>query len=202
MKNVLIEYLIRNKKTFIMILILFCIGIAIGIFSVNNSNEMQKQELNIYIESLIEKIKNSEDIDNFKLLCLSIKENSAVILIVWFLGCTIIGGIFIYLAIIYRGFCIGYTISAMIAVLGIKQGIIISLVSMLFQNIIFLPAFFIIAENGIKLYKGIYKKCINLKEEVVRHSIIMLITIMVSTFSSLVEVYVSMNLLIFLKEIL
>ena len=85
------------------------------------------------------------------MLCLSIKENSKIILLVWFLGCTIIGGIFIYLAIIYRGFCIGYTISAMIAVLGVKQGIIISLISMLFQNIIFLPAFFIIAENRYKI---------------------------------------------------
>ena len=130
MRKVLIDYIIRNK---------------------NNSNEAQKEELNIYIESLIEKIKKSESIDNFKLLCLSIKENSKIILLVWFLGCTIIGGIFIYLAIIYRGFCIGYTISAMIAVLGVKQGIIISLISMLFQNIIFLPAFFIIAENRYKI---------------------------------------------------
>ena len=151
MRKVLIDYIIRNKKTFIVILILFCLGIVTGIFFVNNSNEAQKEELNIYIESLIEKIKKSESIDNFKLLCLSIKENSKIILLVWFLGCTIIGGIFIYLAIIYRGFCIGYTISAMIAVLGAKQGIIISLISMLFQNIIFLPAFFIIAENRYKI---------------------------------------------------
>ncbi len=154
MKKVLLDYLIRNKKTFIIISILFCIGIAIGIFSVNNSNEAQKQELNNYIENLIEKIKDSESIDRLNLLCLTIKEKSTIILIVWFLGCTIIGGIFIYLAIIYKGFCVGYTISAMIAVLGIKQGIIISLVSMLFQNIFFLPAFFIIAENRHKIIQG------------------------------------------------
>lgn len=151
MKKVLIDYLLRNKKTFIIILILFCVGIAIGIVSVNNSNSIQKQELNTYIEELIENIKQSENIDTLNLLCLSIKENSAIILIVWLLGCTIIGGIFIYLAIIYKGFCIGYTISALIAVLGIKQGIVISLISMLFQNIFFLPAFFIIAENRHKI---------------------------------------------------
>ena len=151
MKKVLIDYLLRNKKTFIIILILFYVGIAIGIVSVNNSNSIQKQELNTYIEELIENIKQSENIDTLNLLCLSIKENSAIILIVWLLGCTIIGGIFIYLAIIYKGFCIGYTISALIAVLGIKQGIVISLISMLFQNIFFLPAFFIIAENRHKI---------------------------------------------------
>lgn len=202
MKKVLIEYIIRNKKNFIIIAILFFIGVAVGIFSINNSNQAQKEELNIYITSLINKIKNTDNIDNIELLILCIKENVSLILIVWFLGCTIIGGIFIYLAIIYKGFTIGYTISAMIAVLGIKQGIILSMVSLLFQNIIFLLAFFLIAENGIKLYKGIYSRCINLKEEVMRHTIIMLITIMLSILSSFVEVYISMKLLIFLKEIL
>ena len=76
MKKVLIDYLLRNKKTFIIILILFYVGIAIGIVSVNNSNSIQKQELNTYIEELIENIKQSENIDTLNLLCLSIKENS------------------------------------------------------------------------------------------------------------------------------
>lgn len=202
MKKILIEYIIRNKKNFIIIAILFCIGISIGIFFINNSSESQKEELNLYITSLIDKVKKTDSINNFDLLLLSIKENVSLILLVWFLGCTIIGGIFIYLAIIYKGFTIGYTISAMIAVLGAKQGIILSIISLFFQNIIFLFSFFLIAENGIKLYKGIYTRCINLKEEVIRHTIIMLISIMLSIFSSLVEVYISMNLLIFLKEIL
>lgn len=151
MKKILIDYVIRNKKNFTIIMILFCIGIGIGIFSINHSNEIQKEELNGYIENLIQKIKTSDNINDFELLILSIKENITIILIIWFLGCTIIGGIFIYIAIVYKGFCIGYTISAMIAVLGIKQGILISIISLLFQNIIFLPAFFLIAENRYKV---------------------------------------------------
>ena len=46
MKSILIDYVIRNKKNFIIIITLFCIGIAIGIFFINNSNENQKIELN------------------------------------------------------------------------------------------------------------------------------------------------------------
>ena len=202
MKKILIEYIIRNKKNFIIIVILFCIGISFGIFSIYNSNEMQKQEVSTYITNLLDKIKNTDNINNLELLILSIKENISLILLVWFLGCTIVGGMLIYLEVIYKGFSIGYTISAMISVLGIKEGIILSIISLLLQNVIFLFAFFLIAENGIKLYKGIYSRCINLKEEVIRHTIIMLITIMLSIFASFVEVYISMNLLIFLKEIL
>ncbi len=202
MRKILLDYVIRNKRNFIIIVILFCIGITVGIFFINNSNEVQTKEINGYIENLISNIKNSEDINRLELLFLSIKQNVLFIILIWFLGCTIVGGIFIYLAIIYKGFSIGYTISAMVATLGIKNGTIFALISLFMQNIIFLPAFFIIAENGIKLYKGIYKKCINLKEEVIRHTIIMLISIMLAIISSCIEVYFSTNLLIFLKEIL
>lgn len=202
MRKILLDYVIRNKKNFIVIVILFCIGITVGIFFINNSNEVQIKEINGHIENLINNIKNSEDINKIELLFLSIKQNVLFIILIWFLGCTILGGIFIYLAIIYKGFSIGYTISAIIATLGIKNGTIFALISLFMQNIIFIPAFFIIAENGIKLYKGIYKKCINLKEEVIRHTVIMLISIMLAIISSCIEVYFSTNLLIFLKEIL
>ncbi len=151
MKKVLIDYVIRNKKNFIIIITLFCIGISIGIFFINNSNDIQKEELNKYIANITTKTKETPEINKFSLLILSIKENVLSILIIWFLGCTIIGGIFIYIAIIYKGFSIGYTIAAIIAVLGIKQGFIIAVISLLLQNIIFLPAYFLIAENRNKI---------------------------------------------------
>lgn len=202
MKKVLFEYIIRNKKNFFIIAIIFILGISLGIIFVNTSNSFQKDELNNYVNALIKNIKDTDNISKIDLLFLSIKQNACFILLVWFLGCTIIGGLFIYVTILYKGFALGYTISSIIAVLGIKNGIIFSCLSLLLQNIIFIPAFFIIAENGIKLYKGIYKRCINLKEEVIRHTIIMFISIMLIIISSFIEVYISTNLLIFLKEIL
>lgn len=151
MKNILLEYVNRNKKNFIIIITLFCIGIAIGIFFINSSDESQKIELNNYVGKLVSNIKQSDSINKMELLFVSIKQNVSFILLIWFMGCTIIGGFFIYIAIIYKGFTIGYTISTIIAVLGIKSGTIFSISSLLFQNIIFLPAFFIISENRYKI---------------------------------------------------
>lgn len=202
MKKVLIEYIIKNKKNFLIIAIIFILGVSLGIIFINASDNFQKDELNNYVNALIKNIKETDNISKIDLLFLSIKQNVCFILLVWFLGCTIIGGLFIYVTILYKGFAIGYTISSIIAVLGIKNGIIFSCLSLLLQNLIFIPAFFILAENGIKLYRGIYKRCINLKEEVIRHTIIMFISIMLILISSFVEVYISTNLLIFLKEIL
>lgn len=151
MKKILLEYIIRNKKNFFIITIIFILGISLGIVFVNTSNNFQKEELNTYVTSLIKNIKDTDNISKIDLLFLSIKQNICFILLVWFLGCTIIGGLFIYVTILYKGFAIGYTISSIIAVLGIKNGIIFSCLSLLLQNIIFIPAFFIIAENRHKI---------------------------------------------------
>ena len=151
MKSILLEYVSRNRKNFIIIITLFCIGIAIGIFFINNSDENQRIELNTYIGELIKNIKETDSINKLEILLLSIKQNISFILLIWFLGCTIVGGIFIYLMILYKGFAIGYTISSMIAVLGVKSGTIFAVSGLLMQNIIFLPAFFLIAENRYKI---------------------------------------------------
>lgn len=151
MKNVLLEYIIRNKKNFIIIITIFFIGIIGGVIFINNSNEMQKLEISNYISELVNNIKNSQNVDRLELLIISIKQNLLFILLIWFLGCTIIGGIFIYIAIIYKGFAIGYTVAALIAVLGVKQGTLIALVSLILQNLVFLPAVFLIAENRNKI---------------------------------------------------
>lgn len=151
MKKVLIEYIIKNRKNFFIIAIIFILGISLGMIFVNTTNDLQKEELNNYLTALIKNIKDTDNISKIDLLFLSIRQNICFILLVWFLGCTIIGGIFIYVTILYKGFAIGYTISAIISVLGIKNGIIFSCLSLLLQNIIFIPAFFIIAENRNKI---------------------------------------------------
>ncbi len=151
MKSVLLDYIIRNKKNFIIIIVLFCIGLVGGTIFINNSAESQKLEINNYIQDLVNNIKNTEDVNKINILFLSIKQNVFFIILTWFLGCTIIGGIFIYLMILYKGFAIGYTISSMIAVLGVKSGTIFAVSGLLMQNIIFLPAFFLIAENRYKI---------------------------------------------------
>lgn len=62
---------------------------------------------------------------------------------------------------------------------------------------------FILANSGIKLYRNLKQdKYVNLKIEFLRHTVIMLITIVVSIIASFVEVYISTNFLIFLKEFL
>ncbi len=199
-QSILVEYIMKNKKNFGIILILFFIGIIGGIFFINNANISQIEEIKQYVIKLVDNIKTYGDINRTDILIQSIKQNVWSMLLIWFLGCTIIGSIFIFIAIIYKGFSLGYTISAIIACLGIRKGSTFAIAALLAQNIIFLPAFFILSESGIKLYKGICKHNIDLKVEVIRHSIVMLISLFLVIISSFTEVYISTNLIIFLKD--
>ena len=201
-RSVLLEYIVKNKKNFLWIIGLFLIGMMLGIAYINYANDTQIEEIKLYVSDLIKNIKTYDDINKTDLLAQSLTKNVLSILLIWFLGCTIIGSIFIFVAIVYRGFSLGYTISAIIACLGIKKGCVFTILGLVLQNIFFLPAFFILCESGIKLYNGIRKHCINLKLEVVRHTIIMVISSIVVIIASFIEVYISTNFLIFLKEFL
>ena len=201
-RSELLEYIVKNKKNFLWIIGLFLIGMMLGIAFINYANDTQIEEIKLYVSDLIKNIKTYDDINKTDLLAQSLTQNVLSILLIWFLGCTIIGSIFIFVAIVYRGFSLGYTISAIIACLGIKKGCVFTILGLVLQNIFFLPAFFILCESGIKLYNGIRKHCINLKLEVVRHTIIMVISSIVVIIASFIEVYISTNFLIFLKEFL
>ena len=202
-KSVFFEYLKANKKTFLALLIMFFIGIVIGIVFINNISENNKNEICLYVNSLKENIKKSSDINRKILLIQSIKQNINFILIIWVLGCTILGSFLIYLAVAYKGFSIGYTISAIIATLGIRKGIVFSMMSLVMQNLVFLPIMFILSEKGIKLYRNLKKnKFSNIKTELFGYLLILAISILFSMIASFIEIYISTNFLIFFKEIL
>ena len=149
--RIVLDYISKYKATYMIIASLFLIGVLMGVIYINIANQEKIENLSLYVYELINNVKNNIYKTPMNSIINSIFKNSREIIIIWFLGCTVIGGIFIYIAVIYKGFSIGYTISALIAVLGIKQGALISITSLLLQNIIFLPAFFIIAENRNKI---------------------------------------------------
>ncbi len=201
-QSVLLEYVLKNKKSFLLILVLFILGVMFGIGFINSADSSQIDEIKKYVTELVENIKTYDNINKTELFSQSLTQNALTILLIWFLGCTIIGSIFIFVAIVYRGFSLGYTVGAIIACLEVKKGCAFTFLGLLPQNLLFLPAFFILCESGIKLYKGIRKHCINLKMEVIRHTLVMLISMFLVVISSFIEVYISTTFLIFLKDFL
>ena len=121
-QSVLLEYVLKNKKSFLIIIGIFLFGLILGIIFINNANAKQILEIKEYVSELVKNIKTYDHINKTDLLAQSLTQNILSIILIWVLGCTIIGSIFIFVAIGYRGFSLGYTIASIIACLGIKKG--------------------------------------------------------------------------------
>lgn len=191
------EHISNNAKEYLIVALMFIIGIFAGVFFVNNIQEEQKTEITQYLNNFIQQFKNTQNLDTINLLKTSITQNVVLAILIWFFGTTVIGIPVVFGIVIYRGFCLGYTVSVTITVLGLSKGLTFSLVSMLLQNIIMIPAILALAVSGFKLYKSIVKdkRKENIKLEILRHTIFSLLMLAVLVISSVIEVFISTNIL-------
>ncbi len=191
------EHISNNKKEYLLVSFLFMIGIVLGVFFVNNMQEAQKTEITTYLNTFIEKMKGIESLNFMELLKTSIGQNILLAVVIWFFGTTVIGIPVVFGLVVYRGFCFGYTIAMCITVMGLQQGLILAMILLLLQNIIFIPAFLALTVSGFKLYKSIIKdrNKENVKVEVVRHTVFSFIMLLILILASVVEIFLSMNIL-------
>ena len=196
-KEVILTHISNNKKEYFIITLLFIIGIFLGVFFTNNINETEQESIKEYINTFIETLKNSQNINYIELLKNSIFSYVLLALIIWFFGTTVIGIPIVFGIIIYKGFCLGYTISIFIKILGMQQGMTFIFSSIFLQNILIIPATIAIAVSGFKLYKAIVKdrKKETIKMEILRHTIFSLIMIIILCLAGVIEVFASNNLL-------
>lgn len=195
--NTLIEFIKNNIKEYIIITLIFLIGIFLGVMFVNNLGEEQKLEIISYINTYVEAFEQSDSSGNITLLQNNIKDNIILTLIIWFIGSTIIGIPIVFGVIAFRGFCLGYTISSITVVFGLTKGIIFSLTSIMAQNILFIPAIISLGVSALKAYKSIYsdKRKENIKLELIRHSVFSGLILLILIASAVIETEISTNLL-------
>ena len=197
LKNLILNNIYSNLQYYIIVMIILIVGIACGVIFINNINEEQKAEISKYISDFISSLKNNYEINKAELLKNSLIENFKLTLGMWFIGSTVVGLPIVLGIVLYRGFCIGYTVSSAIAILGAQKGIIFALSSILLQNIIIIPVLLVLSVSGIKLYKSIMKdkRKENIKLEIIRHTVVSIIGLIFLVLATIIEVYISSSLL-------
>lgn len=147
--NTICQHIENNSKEYILITLLFIVGIFLGVMFINNMQETQKAEVSSYLNNFVEKLKNIQEINNGEILKATLKENIILAVALWFFGTTVIGIPIVFGIILYRGFCLGYTIASVITIMGLGKGILFILTALLLQNIIFIPAILAIGVSRI-----------------------------------------------------
>lgn len=196
-KQKIFDYVKNNFKEYMLVLLLFIIGVFIGVMIINNLEQTKIDEVKKYIEEFITKIKSVENISQIDLIIESIKSNIILAIILWIAGTTVIGLPVVLTVILARGVCLGYTIAIITYSLGTAKGILFCLITILLQNILFIPAILTIGVSSIRLYKSILKDRQKelIKSNIVKHTLIFGLMILVLIISSLVENTVSVHIL-------
>lgn len=121
LKEIFIAHLKNNIREYSIVLLLFLIGLIFGIIFVNNASQIQIDDITTYLSDFTNSLKSNAQIDKGVLIKDCLISNFLLVLALWFVGSTVIGVPIVYGIIIYRGFCLGYTISSIVATLGIGK---------------------------------------------------------------------------------
>lgn len=205
MKVYLLNYVEKNIKEIILITLIIFIGLIIGIIYINSLTDENISKVDSHVNSVVDYIKelNCEEskIDNTVILFSNLKRNILYIMLIGLFSLCIIGLPIMYLLIGFKSFSLGYTMSAILATLGTKSGIIFICSSMILHNIIYLIGIYLISISGIDLYKEIVvNKSENIRLKIISHIIFIVISVLISVFAALVETFISNNLFIMLKD--
>lgn len=143
------NHVANNKKEYILVTLIFLVGIFLGVMFINNSKENQLSEISSYFNNFIDKLKNTEKLETMAILKTTLLENIILAVTLWFFGTTVIGIPIVFGIIMYRGFCLGYSIATIISVIGVGKGILFILITLVLQNILFIPALIAIGVSRI-----------------------------------------------------
>ena len=190
------ENIQNNLKAYIVICVIFAVGIFLGVMIVNQTED--KSQIENYINTYIDETKLIENGDYLHELQKDIKDNIILVFSLWFAGTTIIGIPIVFGIILFRGFCLGYTIASCVFVLGKLKGIMFILMTIFLQNIIFIPAIIMLGVSSIKLYTSIIKdrRKENIKLSIIKHCIISIIILLALIVSSIIKVEISYRMVI------
>lgn len=199
LSQIIYTHIYNNARIYFISICIFLIGIIIGVFFINNIDIQQQETLAKYLENFIDIVKAPDyKLDECQLLKQSLKQNIVLGVGMWFIGSTIIGIPIIYGILCYKGFCLGYTIASIIGVVGSFEGIILTFLAIFLQNLFIIPAILSITVSSINFYKGTVKnrRKDEIKIEIIKHTLICMLNILLLVVASFVEIYVSSNLII------
>lgn len=89
-KEIIKQHVINNSREYVIVTLIFIIGIFLGVLFVNNIQEAQRVEINSYFNNFIDEMKVAENLDNTSLLKTSMGQNILLAIIIWFFGTTVI----------------------------------------------------------------------------------------------------------------
>ena len=183
----------QNRGQYILITLIFIIGAVIGDYKVLDLEGGVKSHLLGLIDNYL-KGGMQTDLSGQTILLNSFLNQAKSILAIWFLGLTVIGIPLIFGLVLLKGFSLGFTIGFLVQEKA-GAGIIISIISILPQNIVYIPFLIIwsvIAINfSMYIVTGRSENRVPLGRALLSYSLLMFLFLLIVLIGAFIEAYLS-----------
>lgn len=183
---------LKTKKVFIVIFIITILAFIAGILLVSIESKSNKELITTSLETFFKEVKENK-LNTASLLSKSITSNLIMNTIVWLLGISIIGLPIVLLILGFKSLTLGFTISSILYTYKLNG--LPKVIIYLFPNIINLFILFVLTYYSINfslmLFNYLFrKKEYNKRLIVNRYLKLLIIAIIISILTSVIEVFV------------
>lgn len=178
---------------------MFCLGLSFGLYAVKYMGLAEKSDLTNYFTKFTQLLTEGS-LSYTSLLLAALKKNLILIICLCVLGVLFFGGIPILIADFIKGFSLGYTFSFIVSAVESK-GLLLALISILPQNLIYIPAVIILSMIGLststEALKGKILKKNNGRNNIINEYVIKMLLVVLVMFliGILVETFISPSLI-------
>lgn len=187
------RHVTENKWQYLLIVLIFLAGVILGDFKADDLTSGVKDHLLGLIDSYL-KGGTESAVAKQAILWNSFLNQAKSITAIWFLGLTIIGMPLILAIVFLKGFSLGFTISFLVSERAVS-GILISVLSILPQNLIYIPLLIIWSVVGINFSIYITRSRtgngVPLGRGFVGYTLLMLISLVIVLVGALIEAYLA-----------
>jgi stage II sporulation protein M len=147
LNNTIRRHLADNIWLYLIVLFVFILGISLGALTVNTIDDVSENDARQYIEGFLD-LTSQNDLQATYILKQSIKYNLYFAMILFFSSLVYLGIVIIPALIAFRGFCIGFSVAFLTGNFG-GNGFLLSIGSILPQNIIYIPIIMVMGVSGL-----------------------------------------------------
>ncbi len=136
--------------------VMFVVGVGFGAVANNALDQRQKQELITMLDNLVYGLNSNTDLSEQVVVQDELWQSTILMLVIWFLGLTVIGIPLIVIIVFLRGFVLGFAVGFLIRELAYR-GMLIALVAILPSNLIAIPAIVLAGTTAVTFSMQLFR---------------------------------------------
>lgn len=189
----IVKHIKANRWQYLLITIIFTVGLISGGYRVHDLETSVKSHLLSLIDNYLRGSSQGEMAGGTLLLYAFLNQAKTIIL-VWFLGLTVIGMPLILGICFLKGFSLGFTIGFLVQERA-GEGVLISVLAILPQNLLYIPLLIIWSVIAIKfsifITGGRHGNTLSLSKALAAFTAQMMIFLLLALAGALIEAYFS-----------